>query len=213
MERKLRKCSQCGRTGHNYRTCNNVVNQSDRVKLFGVYLTNKGDGSVNNNLSRGNLSLNVATRVKNKGGPWSEEEHRQFLVGVKELGKSDWKGISKKFVSTRTSIQEQNSTPEDFLISPTEKTLSEPLSEATTPDDEDVNQFPHICLDIPPLAQMSPPTYATPNYCGTIPYMAGMHSNVPFIPMPNFGCPRYPYRHGTPLNFPACALVIIHPSI
>lgn len=34
-----------------------------------------------------------------------------------------------------------------------------------------MNQFPHVCLDIPPLAQMSPPTYATPNYCGTIPHM------------------------------------------
>ena len=67
MERKLRKCSQCGRTGHNYRTCNNVADQSDGVKLFGVYLTNKGDCSVNNNLSGGNLSLNVAARVKNKG--------------------------------------------------------------------------------------------------------------------------------------------------
>jgi hypothetical protein len=67
MERKLRKCSQCGRTGHNYRTCNNVTTVSDRsdvrVKLFGVYLTNGGDAPVKND----NLRLNEAAHVKNKG--------------------------------------------------------------------------------------------------------------------------------------------------
>lgn len=70
MERKLtRKCSQCGRSGHNYRTCdnNNTVNQSGRVKLFGVYLTNEGDGPVKKNLSVGNLGLNEADHEKYKG--------------------------------------------------------------------------------------------------------------------------------------------------
>ncbi|KAK6131826.1 hypothetical protein DH2020_034422 [Rehmannia glutinosa] len=37
--------------------------------------------------------------------PWSEEEHRSFLVGLERLGKGDWKGIANSFVPTRNSSQ------------------------------------------------------------------------------------------------------------
>ncbi|XP_038683085.1 probable transcription factor At5g61620 [Tripterygium wilfordii] len=46
-----------------------------------------------------------AAHERKKGKPWSEEEHRTFLAGLKRLGKGDWRGISKKFVISRTPTQ------------------------------------------------------------------------------------------------------------
>ncbi|KAK9827878.1 hypothetical protein WJX74_007356 [Apatococcus lobatus] len=39
------------------------------------------------------------------GLSWTEAEHRQFLQGLEKLGKGDWRGISRQFVTTRTPTQ------------------------------------------------------------------------------------------------------------
>nr|GEY61672.1 transcription factor MYB1R1-like [Tanacetum cinerariifolium] len=39
------------------------------------------------------------------GVTWTEEEHRSFLIGLEKLGKSDWRGISKNYVPSRTPTQ------------------------------------------------------------------------------------------------------------
>jgi len=39
------------------------------------------------------------------GNPWTEEEHRRFLIGLQKLGKGDWRGIARDFVTTRTPTQ------------------------------------------------------------------------------------------------------------
>lgn len=40
-----------------------------------------------------------------KGMPWTEEEHTQFLLGLQECGKGEWRAIAKTFVKTRTGTQ------------------------------------------------------------------------------------------------------------
>jgi len=42
---------------------------------------------------------------RRKGIPWSEEEHRLFLMGLAKFGKGDWRSISRNFVISRTPTQ------------------------------------------------------------------------------------------------------------
>lgn len=37
--------------------------------------------------------------------PWTEEEHRMFLLGLQKLGKGNWRGIAKNYVISRTPTQ------------------------------------------------------------------------------------------------------------
>lgn len=51
------------------------------------------------------LANTGASRERKKGIPWTEDEHRLFLLGLQNLGKGDWRGISRHFVKTRTPTQ------------------------------------------------------------------------------------------------------------
>nr|XP_043631180.1 transcription factor DIVARICATA-like isoform X1 [Erigeron canadensis] len=42
---------------------------------------------------------------RRKGIPWTEEEHRRFLMGLQVHGKGDWRNISRNFVVTKTPTQ------------------------------------------------------------------------------------------------------------
>ncbi|KAF7830987.1 transcription factor DIVARICATA-like [Senna tora] len=42
---------------------------------------------------------------RKKGVPWTEEEHRRFLMGLMKYGKGDWRNISRNFVVTKTPTQ------------------------------------------------------------------------------------------------------------
>ncbi|XP_009590398.1 transcription factor DIVARICATA [Nicotiana tabacum] len=42
---------------------------------------------------------------RKKGVPWTEEEHRRFLMGLDKHGKGDWRNISRNFVISKTPTQ------------------------------------------------------------------------------------------------------------
>ena len=49
------------------------------------------------------------------GVPWTEEEHRLFLLGLQKVGKGDWRGFSRNFVKTRTPTQVASHAQKYFL--------------------------------------------------------------------------------------------------
>ncbi|KAK8949884.1 Transcription factor DIVARICATA [Platanthera guangdongensis] len=51
------------------------------------------------------LGGRLTDQERKKGVPWTEEEHKRFLMGLKKYGKGDWRNISRNFVVTRTPTQ------------------------------------------------------------------------------------------------------------
>lgn len=49
------------------------------------------------------------------GVPWTEEEHKLFLLGLQKVGKGDWRGISRNYVKTRTPTQVASHAQKYFL--------------------------------------------------------------------------------------------------
>ncbi|KAK6941405.1 SANT/Myb domain [Dillenia turbinata] len=146
-----RKCSHCGNTGHNSRTCTSYRGSAAGLRLFGVQLDISSASiamkksfsldclpssfacspSPSSSLSSSRLSIDECSdkssigylsdsligrnQERRKGVPWTEEEHRSFLVGLEKLGKGDWRGISRNFVTTRTPTQVASHAQKYFL--------------------------------------------------------------------------------------------------
>ncbi|CAM8940317.1 unnamed protein product [Rhodiola kirilowii] len=70
----------------------------------------KPDGYVSDNVVRVR-----GVRERKRGTPWSEEEHKRFLMGLQKVGKGDWRGISKNFVKTRNPTQVASHAQKYFL--------------------------------------------------------------------------------------------------
>ncbi|XP_024385378.1 uncharacterized protein [Physcomitrium patens] len=127
-----RRCSHCGLNGHNSRTCPERGVRLFGVRLTdSVSSTNMRKSVSMNNLSHYSNVHNPASppeqwesgaapdgyvsdglvqtsnnaRERKKGVPWTEDEHRLFLLGLQKLGKGDWRGISRNYVHTRTPTQ------------------------------------------------------------------------------------------------------------
>ncbi|CAI0413135.1 unnamed protein product [Linum tenue] len=128
-----RRCSHCSHNGHNSRTCPNrgvklfgvrltdgSIRKSASMGNLSHYTGSAnpgggggspggddhdhggaGDGYASEDFVAGSSS----SRERKKGVPWTEEEHRMFLLGLQKLGKGDWRGIARNYVISRTPTQ------------------------------------------------------------------------------------------------------------
>ncbi|KAL1207844.1 Transcription factor MYB1R1 [Cardamine amara subsp. amara] len=60
-------------------------------------------------------SSSGGNRERKRGVPWTEKEHKRFLIGLQKVGKGDWKGISRNFVKSRTPTQVASHAQKYFL--------------------------------------------------------------------------------------------------
>ncbi|KAG0486788.1 hypothetical protein HPP92_008883 [Vanilla planifolia] len=132
-----RKCSQCGNNVQNSRNWDSSTSMlGGGLRLFGVQLQISSSSSSSNSPFTSSSSTSPActeeaverisdcylsdgllcgTQRKRKGIPWTEEEHRAFLVGLEKLGKGNWRGISRGFVTTKTPTQVASHAQKYFL--------------------------------------------------------------------------------------------------
>ncbi|KAM7523165.1 hypothetical protein LguiA_013067 [Lonicera macranthoides] len=194
----------------------NVVDDSDNLNTNDSY--NKNENETKNQELREKESSMVAkamtkrptlrTQQRKRGVPWTEEEHKQFLMGLHEYGKGDWKSISRFYVHSKTPIQVASHAQKFFRRQKSKTPIERRRS--SIHDIQWVNatyiRFP-LRHQNPPKQQISPPLFdLIPNYtvsppCPTI--YPTVHQTYSVSEMPACGGPTsLPDR--TAFQVPAC---------
>ncbi|KAK1324651.1 Transcription factor DIVARICATA [Acorus calamus] len=81
---------------------NQMLSQTQQQSFFD---RRGGVGFLGGGLDSGKAAGSKSEQERRKGIPWTEEEHRLFLLGLDKFGKGDWRSISRNFVISRTPTQ------------------------------------------------------------------------------------------------------------
>ncbi|XP_064943872.1 transcription factor DIVARICATA-like [Musa acuminata AAA Group] len=108
---------------------------------------------------------------RKKGIPWTEEEHRLFLLGLDKCGKGDWRNISRNFVMTRTPTQVASHAQKYFirLNSGSKDKRRTSIHDITTVDLPD---------NKPPSPSSQPSTVTTQSSLAMTPSLSGQLSAI-----------------------------------
>ncbi|XP_038688568.1 probable transcription factor At5g61620 [Tripterygium wilfordii] len=209
---------------------NNGRDNGAKFRLFGVDLiqkqtntnttttTNNVNSSSSNNNSSVSVSVSVSDGIsipkhESRGIPWTQEEHLAFLAGLKQLGRGEWRRISREFVKTRTSTQVASHAQKYFMRIQSSKTKKKKRSSIfDTPLDNHNNLIPQTdCTttaskpkestaqdfnQLIPNLGLGYSSSVFPNQ-GRIPYMGGVNGGTGaagYVQMMNYGrLSCYPY--------------------
>ncbi|KAK4436934.1 Transcription factor SRM1 [Sesamum alatum] len=104
---------------------------------------------------------------RRKGIPWTEEEHRLFLLGLDKFGKGDWRSISRNFVISRTPTQVASHAQKYFirLNSMNRDRRRSSIHDITSFNGDALSTSPHL----PPITGQYPSPSPSPSPASTQP--------------------------------------------
>jgi len=133
---------------------------------------------------------------RRKGIPWTEEEHRLFLMGLAKYGKGDWRSISRNFVITRTPTQVASHAQKYFIRLNSQNKKDKrraSIHDITTVAPAAADHTGGIISNVPITGQnhMVAAAVLPIGHMGTVPMVA---AGVPIMPPPSNGVGMMPPR-------------------
>ncbi|KDP43682.1 hypothetical protein JCGZ_24140 [Jatropha curcas] len=121
---------------------------------------------------------------RKKGKPWTEEEHRLFLIGLNTFGKGDWRSISRNVVKSRNPTQVASHAQKYFLRqnSVKKERKRSSIHDITTVDNNSV--APHIDKN-----WIAPPGGASVSVLQEMPLASHLHDQRGSMVYQNYGFP------------------------
>lgn len=74
------------------------------IDILSSTMSRLADGGGGSDGGPGGTAHARTTRVR-RNCPWTEAEHRLFLLGLEKYGRGSWRNIAGEFVTTRTATQ------------------------------------------------------------------------------------------------------------
>lgn len=112
-------------------------------------------------ISFGGAKVKQSESDRKKGTPWTEDEHKLFLIGLQKYGKGDWRSISRNAVVSRTPTQVASHAQKYYLRlnSGKKQKRRSSIHDITTVDENSVSQTSSQGM----VPQFQNPVYQTVN--------------------------------------------------
>ncbi|GLJ23470.1 hypothetical protein SUGI_0444570 [Cryptomeria japonica] len=111
----MRKSVSMGNLMHYTASASSANNDNSNNSNLALTPEQSESGAADDGYVSDGMVQSSKSRERKKGVPWTEDEHKMFLLGLQKLGKGDWRGISRNFVTSRTPTQVASHAQKYFL--------------------------------------------------------------------------------------------------